>query len=90
MDPGEPPLPDAAVLLGAGSCDSVGFMSTMTVDDGSFDFEDLPGGAYCVNVLLPHGCGGFSPTTEHPLTVLVPGLDAEALLLGFLENPCPE
>jgi len=89
IDPGEPMMPGTAILLGEGPCDAVGFMSVMTEDDGSFTFENLPAGEYCVNVFLPHGCGGFAPTVEHPRTITVtPGMDVGGLLLGFLENPC--
>jgi hypothetical protein len=89
IDPGEPPMPGTAILLGEGPCESVGFMSVMTEDDGSFVFENLPAGEYCVVVFLPHGCGGYTPTVEHPRTLTVtPGVDVGGLLLGVLENPC--
>jgi hypothetical protein len=89
IDPGEPAMPGAAVLLGEGACVTAGYMATATTDDGSFIFEDIPPGEYCVSVLLPHGCGGFAPTTDHPRTITVnPGLDLGGLMFGFLENPC--
>jgi hypothetical protein len=89
MDADEPPMPETAILLGEGPCDSVGYMSVNTEQDGTFSFEDLPEGDYCVVVFLPHGCGGFTPTVEHPRTVSVtPGMDQDDLFLGVVENPC--
>jgi hypothetical protein len=89
VDSGEPAMPGAAILLGEGACVTAGFMGTATADDGSFVFEDVPAGEYCVSVFLPHGCGGFTPTTKHPRTIIVtPGIDLGGLMFGFIENPC--
>jgi hypothetical protein len=89
MDEDEPPMPGTAILLGEGPCESVGYMSVSTEADGTFSFGELPEGTYCVVVFLPHGCGGFTPTVEHPRTVTVTsGVDQEELFLGVVENPC--
>jgi hypothetical protein len=89
MDPGETGLSGTAVLLGEGACLTAGFAGTSTASDGSFSFEEIPAGTYCVGVVLPSGCGGFTATTAHPRTITIdPGESSGEILLGFYENPC--
>ncbi len=63
-EPGEPGIPGIRVSLGKGACPSSGLEADMTAGNGSFRFEDLEPGAYCVSVDQMNSPG---------LTALTPG-----------------
>ncbi len=47
---GEPGIQGVLVRLGEGACPAVGFAETTTAADGSFRFQSLAAGQYCVSV----------------------------------------
>lgn len=49
FETGEPGLPGVQVSLGKGLCPSRGFASSMSDDDGSYTFNNLPLGDYCIS-----------------------------------------
>jgi hypothetical protein len=48
--PGSTRFSGVTVTLGQGSCSSSGYRSTKTGSDGSYSFNELPPGTYCVTV----------------------------------------
>jgi hypothetical protein len=50
LDEGEPGIGSVQVLIGPGICPSQGLAQTKTAEDGSFSFESLDPGEYCVTV----------------------------------------
>jgi hypothetical protein len=71
---GEPGIPNVTIRLGKGACGSTGFGNTSTAGNGSFQFNDLPAGTYCISVQIDRTCGGWRPTTVEQRTVnLAPG-----------------
>jgi hypothetical protein len=78
---GEPGISGVTVRLGHGACGSTGAGNTTTAGNGSFAFNDLPAGTYCVSVNIISDCGGWLPTTVTQRTVTVgPG---EAKLIAW-------
>jgi hypothetical protein len=82
---GEPGIEGVAVNLGAGSCPSTGFWTTVTAADGTYFIEGLVDGTYCVTVdalvdgndavLIPGGwtfpARGINPSS-YEVTVIAP------------------
>jgi hypothetical protein len=61
-------LSGVKVKLGQGSCSSTGYKSTTTGGDGSYAFNGLPPGDYCVTVSyssLPHATYGWDPMSPN-------------------------
>ena len=65
LDAEEPGLAGIEVNLGSGACPATGLASAITAEDGSFAFEELPAGAYCVSVDVGDAGNG---------EILIPGL----------------
>jgi len=71
---GEPGISNVTIKLGKGACGSTGYGNTTTASNGSFQFNDLPAGTYCVSVTINTSCGHWLPTTVTQRTVnLAPG-----------------
>ncbi len=70
-DGGEPGISNVTVRLGKGACGSTGLSSTSTAGNGSFSFDNLDAGTYCVSVNIAPSCGGWLPTTATERTVVV-------------------
>jgi hypothetical protein len=64
LEPGEPGLAFVQVDLGSGPCPSTGLSSASTGADGTYSFEDLVPGDYCVSV---------DALSETNSAVLIPG-----------------
>lgn len=78
---GEPGISGVTIRLGAGACGSTGAGSTTTASNGSFSFDNLQAGTYCVSVVINTSCGHWLPTTASQRTVnLGPG---EAKLIAW-------
>lgn len=86
----EPGLSGVTVRLGSGACGSTGLASTNSIGDGSFIFNNLPQGTYCVTVVNPNpSCGGWLPTTSTSRTVnLGPGEYKLIAWFGFARYVC--
>jgi hypothetical protein len=77
------------VYLGQGGCSSSGYRSTVTAGDGSFSFNNLPAGTYCLSVNVPLECGTYSsPTTATQYTIIISSGDSVYRLFGFGTFPC--
>jgi hypothetical protein len=64
-DPGEPGIANVVVRLGDGSCPSTNRGLVITNSKGSYNFENLPPGTYCISVnvadnITPLVPGGFT------------------------------
>lgn len=64
LEPGEPGLEGVVVDLGAGSCPSTGLTAATTGSDGSYAFNGLAAGSYCVSV---------NALVEPNTSILIPG-----------------
>lgn len=86
----EPGMSGVTVRLGKGACGSTGAGNTTTIGDGSFIFNNLPAGTYCVSVVNPNpSCGGWLPTTATQRTVnLDPGEYKLIAWFGFAVYVC--
>ena len=68
---GEPGIPNVTVRIGRGACGSTGLSNTTTAGNGSFSFNNLDAGTYCVSVNITTTCGGWIATTATQRTVTV-------------------
>ena len=68
---GEPGISNVTVRLGRGACGSTGLSNTTTAGNGSFSFNNLDAGTYCVSVNITTTCGGWIATTATQRTVTV-------------------
>ncbi len=68
---GEPGISGFQVRLGKGACGSTGLANTSTAGNGSFSFNNLEAGTYCVSVNVTTTCGGWIATTATQRTVTV-------------------
>ena len=86
----EPGMPNVTVRIGAGACGSTGLANQSTAGNGSFLFENLEAGTYCVSVVNPNpSCGGWLPTTVIQRTVtLGPGEIKLIAWFGFSVYVC--
>ncbi|MCD6425433.1 MAG: hypothetical protein J7L35_07985, partial [Anaerolineales bacterium] len=87
---GEPGMPNVTVRIDAGACGSTGLANQSTAGNGSFLFENLEAGTYCVSVVNPNpSCGGWLPTTVIQRTVtLGPGEIKLIAWFGFSVYVC--
>ncbi len=77
------------VYLGQGACSSSGYQSTVTSGSGSFSFNNLPAGTYCLSVNIPLECGTYSsPTTPTQYTIILGPGGSVSGLFGFATFPC--
>jgi len=71
---GEPGISNITVRLGTGACGSTGMATTTSASNGSFSFDNLPPGTYCVSIHIIPTCGEWIATTTQQRTVtLSPG-----------------
>jgi len=86
----EPGMANVTIRLGNGACGSTGAGNTTTVSNGSFIFNNLPQGTYCVTVVNPNpSCGGWLPTNGTQRTVnLGEGEYKLILWFGFAAYIC--
>jgi hypothetical protein len=89
-DGGEPGLGGFTIKLGAGACGSTGYASTDTAGNGSYSFNNIPAGTYCVSVVNPGGgCSGWTLSTATQFTVhLDPGENLAVTWFGFYAPIC--
>ena len=87
---GEPGMSGVTVKIGAGACGSTGLANQSTAGNGSFLFENLQAGTYCVSVVNPNpSCGGWLATTATQRTVtLGPGELKLIAWFGFARYVC--
>lgn len=65
FEPGfEPGIGGVTIHLGAGACPSIGVASVLTLGDGTYAFEGLPPGMYCIS---------FNPLGDGNDSQLIPG-----------------
>ena len=79
------------VTLGAGSCPSSGYASTITNGNGVYTFTDIPPGTYCVTIQidLATGCAGWHTLTGKSKTITVnPGDTTTVPDMGFTNIIC--
>lgn len=50
LSEGEPGIDGVTVRLGEGECPAFGLATAATASDGSYEFQGIPGGTYCVTV----------------------------------------
>ena len=88
-DGGEPGISGVTIRLGSGACGSTGAGNTTTASNGSFAFNDLPAGTYCVSVQIDRTCGGWRPTTVEQRTVVLSPGDAKLIAwFGYTSYVC--
>jgi hypothetical protein len=89
-DKGEEWYSGITVQLGSGACSSSGRGTAVTDSNGSFRFDDIPPGTYCVTVEIEETCGTYSiPQTPTQKTITVsPGSGADAGMFGFAPYIC--
>jgi len=86
---GEPGLSSITVKLGSGACGSSGLATKTTSSDGSFTFNNLSAGTYCVSVNIVTSCGGWAPTTVTQRTVVLgPGENKLIAWFGYARYIC--
>jgi len=76
---GEPGISNVTVRIGRGACGSTGLTSTTTAGNGSFSFNNLEAGTYCVSVNITPTCGGWLPTTVTARTVVLAAGENKAI-----------
>jgi hypothetical protein len=85
---GELGLGGETVTLGEGACDSSGAGSTSTASNGSYQFNNLQPGTYCVTSTTPNGCS-WPATTPRKHTVNVGnGENVVVAWFGYQNVPC--
>jgi hypothetical protein len=90
IDKGEEWYSGVTATLGAGACSSSGSGSAVTDGSGTFRFDNLTPGTYCVTVEIQQSCGVYSiPKTPTSVTITVPpGAGADAGKFGFAPYIC--
>lgn len=82
-NPGEPGIPNATVRLRAGGCADPVIETDTTPADGSYLFDELPAGSYCVSAsvteLLVRSTGSINPRS----LTLAPGENKNGIDFGF-------
>ncbi len=79
------------VKLGQGACSSTGYMTTTTTGSGSYLFDNLPAGTYCITVEFAwDSCGGWEEPASHPRTITIgAGEDRTGVNFGLRPTgPC--
>jgi hypothetical protein len=78
------------VSLGKGECSSSGYMTRTSDGSGTFTFNNLPPGKYCVRIDIPQSCGSYCipKTTTQKTIVVSPGTGSDAGLFGFAPYIC--
>ncbi len=86
---GEVGMGAATVFLGQGACPSSGYKTTTSAGNGTFTFNSLPAGTYCVSMNITPVCNTPSiPTTPTSYTITIkPGGKAQ-VAFGFAPYVC--
>ncbi len=86
---GEPGISNVTIRLGSGACGSSGLANTTTAGNGSFSFNNVPAGTYCVSVVIDTSCGAWLPTgaTQRTIT-LGPGENLLVVWFGYAAHVC--
>jgi hypothetical protein len=88
-DGGEPGMGGFTIKLGAGACGSTGLGSTETGGNGSYSFNNIEAGTYCVSMEVPGGCWDYAFTTSSQFTIhLDPGENFAVTWFGLQDNLC--
>jgi hypothetical protein len=80
-------LEDIEIQLYEGNCGGVIHQTTLTDEEGIFEFDDLAPGDYCVTPKVKTICEGYKPTTPiQQKVVVISNETAEVPWFGFDNN----
>ena len=89
-----------SIRLGQGGCTTSGYKSTTTSSDGSYSFNGLPAGTYCVSVtssslppatygwsvMYPGGFSGSPPPNPYREVIVLPNGNVININFGYARN----
>ncbi|MDH5505823.1 MAG: hypothetical protein OEZ02_01210 [Anaerolineae bacterium] len=91
MNGTDPGYGGVTVRLGAGGCSSSGLDSVVTSGNGSFSFNNLAAGKYCVSVQMTVSCGAYSvATTSTEYTISLASGGTSSKMFGFQKKVCKQ